>query len=52
MSSGREQHQLDPNGEITLLMTRFVQYVDDSSDCQTPKDSGGTKASSHGEEGI
>ncbi|KAF3893146.1 BTB domain-containing protein [Trichophyton interdigitale] len=52
MSSGREQHQLDPNGEITLLMTRFVQYVDDSSDCQTPKDSGGTKASSHGEEEI
>ncbi|EFR04839.1 hypothetical protein MGYG_07842 [Nannizzia gypsea CBS 118893] len=51
-SSGREVHRLDPNGEVTLLMTRFVQYTDDGSNCQDPEDSCEMEANSPHEEEI
>ncbi|KAM5439740.1 hypothetical protein MferCBS31731_004150 [Microsporum ferrugineum] len=35
-SSGREVHRLDPDGEVSLLMTRYVQYSDES-ECGEPR---------------
>ncbi|KAK2873447.1 hypothetical protein FQN49_002370 [Arthroderma sp. PD_2] len=38
-SSGGEVHRLDPDAEVVLLMTRFVQYIDDEPKCEGPRES-------------